>query len=433
MPARLQGSLPWCRFHPRELDWTRAPVRHKKQRPVSRRFLPMKRLVPFCLAFAFAAHADEGMWTLDNFPAKKVRQKYGFSPDAKWLEEARLASVRLAGGCSGSFVSPEGLVMTNHHCSHSCIEQLSTKEKDFVAEGFYAPTLEQEVKCPEIELNELIQIGDVTARVQGATKGLKPGKEFNDKRKAVMASIEKECAAGNDKLRCDVVELYHGGQYSLYKYKRFQDVRLAFAPEFSIAFFGGDPDNFNFPRYDLDVSFIRAWEDGKPAKTEHYFKWSPAGAKEGELTFVSGNPGGTDRELTIAELQDQRDQYLPDRLLDLAQWRGVLTMFTQQSPERYRIAEADLFSVENTLKALKGRYEALVTPTLWNQLAEREKKLRGKVNARSSLRKQYGSAWDDVARSVAQFQHRRQEFRFIEVNGEESRRGPGGLATSSLL
>src|SRR5437899_2079905 len=300
MPARLQDSLPWCRFHPRELDLTRVPVRHKKQRPVSRRSLPMKRLVPFCLAFAFAAHADEGMWTLDNFPAKKVRHKYGFSPDAEWLQEARLASVRLAGGCSGSFVSPEGLVMTNHHCSHSCIEQLSTKEKDFVAEGFYAPTLEKEVKCPEIELNELIQIGDVTARVQGATKGLKPGKEFNDKRKAVMASIEKECAAGNDKLRCDVVELYHGGQYSLYKYKRFQDVRLVFAPEVAIAFFGGDPDNFNFPRYDLDVSFLRAYEDDKPARTEHYFKWSPAGAKEGDLTFVSGHPGGTDRELTMA-------------------------------------------------------------------------------------------------------------------------------------
>src|SRR5207245_2522964 len=229
MLARLQDSFPWCRFHPRELDLTRAPVRHKKQRPVPRRSLPMKRLVPFCLAFAFAAHADEGMWTLDNFPAKKVRQKYGFSPDAEWLQEARLASVRLAGGCS----------------------------------------------------------------------------------------------AGNDKPRCHVVELYHGGQYSLYKYKRFQDVRLVFAPEVAIAFFGGDPDNFNFPRYDLDVSFLRAYEDDKPARTEHYFKWSPAGAKEGDLTFVSGHPGGTDRELTMAALQYQRDVALPERLFDLAQSRGA--------------------------------------------------------------------------------------------------------------
>src|SRR3989441_2792899 len=353
----------------------------------------MKRLALLSVAFALTARADEGMWTFDNFPAKKVRQKYGFSPDAQWLQQAQLASVRLAGGCSGSFVSPEGLVMTNHHCSHSCIEQLSTKEKDFVAEGFYAPTLEKEVKCPEIELNELIQIGDVTARVQGATKGLKPGKEFNDKRKAVMASIEKECAAGNDKLRCDVVELYHGGQYSLYKYKRFQDVRLVFAPEVAIAFFGGDPDNFNFPRYDLDVSFIRAYENDKPAKTEHYFKWSPAGAKEGELTFVSGHPGGTDRELTVAQLKYQRDIALPEALFALAEYRGALTMYTKLGAEQYRTAEAELFGIENSYKALKGRYEALITDTLWNDKAEREQKLRATVKKRPAMQRQYRAAW----------------------------------------
>src|SRR5438045_2552808 len=213
---------------------------------------------------ALPAVADEGMWTLNNPPREQVKTKYGATLGDDWLRHVQLSSARIAGGCSASFVSESGLVMTNHHCAHSCIQQLSTKERDFVAEGFYAPTLENEVRCPEIELNELIQIGDVTARVQGATRGLKPGKEFNDKRKAVMASIEKECAGGNERLRCDVVDLYHGGQYSLYKYKRFQDVRLVFAPEMAIAFFGGDPDNFNFPRYDLDVSFLRAWEDGKP-------------------------------------------------------------------------------------------------------------------------------------------------------------------------
>ncbi len=375
----------------------------------------MKRIVLLCaLTLAVSAHADEGMWTYDNFPSKKVQQKYGFAPDAQWLSEAQLASVRLAGGCSGSFVSPEGLVMTNHHCAHSCIEQLSTKEKDFVAAGFYAPAFENEVKCPEIELNQLVQITDVTAQVQGATKGLKPGKEFNDKRKAAMASLEKECAAGNDRLRCDVVELYHGGQYSLYRYKRFQDVRLVFAPEFAIAFFGGDPDNFNFPRYDLDVSFIRAYEDGKPAKTEHYFKWSPAGAKDGELTFVSGNPGGTDRELTMAQLQYQRDIALPERLFDLAQYRGALTIFAESTPEHRRTSETDLFYVENSFKALKGRYEALVTPTLWNQKADREKRLRARVETRSALRKKYASAWDDVAKAIAMYQPRRKEYQYIE-------------------
>jgi len=366
------------------------------------------------LALALAARADEGMWTFDNFPSKKVQQKYGFAPDAAWLQAAQLSSVRLAGGCSGSFVSPDGLVMTNHHCAHSCIEQLSTKDKDFVAEGFYAPLAENEVKCPEIELNQLVQITDITAQIQGATKGLKPGKEFNDKRKAAMASVEKDCAAGNDKLRCDVVELYHGGQYSLYRYKRFQDVRLVFAPELAIAFFGGDPDNFNFPRYDLDVSFIRAYEDGKPARTEHYFKFSPDGAKEGDLTFVSGQPGGTDRELTMAELQYQRDVALPERLFDLAQYRGALTMYTRQSAEHHRTAEPTLFGVENSFKALKGRFEALVAPALWNQKAQRERTLREKVNARSSLKKKYGGAWDEVAKAMADFQPRRKEYRFIE-------------------
>ena len=375
----------------------------------------MKRLALLSvLALALSASADEGMWTYDNFPSKKVKQKYKFAPDAQWLGEAQLSSVRLAGGCSGSFVSPEGLVMTNHHCAHSCIEQLSTKEKDFVAQGFYAPALENEVKCPEIELNQLVQITDVTAQIHGATKGLKPGKEFNDKRKAAMAAIERECAAGDDKVRCDVVELYHGGQYSLYRYKRFQDVRLVFAPEFAIAFFGGDPDNFNFPRYDLDVSFIRAYEEGKPARTEHYFRWSPAGAKEGDLTFVSGHPGGTDRELTMAELQYQRDVALPERLFDLAQYRGAATMFTQQSAENYRVAEKDLFYVENSYKALKGRFESLVAPTLWNQKAARERALRAKVNARPALRKKYGGAWEDVAKAIAMFQPRRKEYRYLE-------------------
>jgi peptidase S46-like protein len=376
----------------------------------------MKRLTLLAaLVLGLAARADEGMWTFDNFPSRKVQQKYRFAPDAQWLNEAQLSSVRLAGGCSGSFVSPDGLVMTNHHCAHSCIEQLSTKEKDFVALGFYAPAQEDEVKCPEIELNQLVQINDVTGRIQGATKGLKPGKEFNDRRKAAMASVERECAGGNEKLRCDVVELYHGGQYSLYRYKRFQDVRLVFAPEFAIAFFGGDPDNFNFPRYDLDVSFIRAYEEGKPARTEHYFKWSPAGAKEGELTFVSGNPGGTDRELTMAELQYQRDYALPERLFDLAQYRGAVTMFTGRSPEDYRIGEKDLFYVENSFKAIRGRFEALVTPTLWNQKAAREKGLRAKVNAHPALRKRYASAWDDVAKAIALYQPKRKEYKYVEL------------------
>jgi hypothetical protein len=373
----------------------------------------MKRILAFALFAAAAAHADEGMWTYDNFPSAKVGKKYGFSPDAKWLEEARLSSVRLAGGCSGSFVSPDGLVMTNHHCAHSCIEQLSTKDKDFVKEGFYAPELANEVKCPEIELNELVSITDVTKRINDATKGLE-GQAYNEQQKAAMSAIEKECAGGDDKIRCDVVTLYHGGIYDLYKYKRFQDVRLVFAPEFAIAFFGGDPDNFNFPRYDLDVSFVRAYENDKPAHTEHFFKWSPAGAREGDLTFVSGHPGGTDRELTMAELRYQRDLALPERLLSLAEFRGALTMFTKASPENYRVAESDLFYVENSYKALRGRYMALIAPTLWNQKFEQEKVFQSKVKAKPALRKLYGGAWEMVAKAIETFQPRRKEYQYLE-------------------
>src|SRR5207245_1038990 len=219
MPACLQDGIPWCRLRPRKLALTPAHPYNRKQPPHSRRIQPMKRLALLSVAFALAARADEGMWTFDNFPAKKVRQKYGVAPDAQWLQEAQLASVRLAGGCSGSFVSPEGLVMTNHHCSHSCIEQLSTKDKDFVKQGFYAPVLENEVKCPEIELNELVEITDVTKRINAATKGLE-GQAYNERQKAEMSTIEKECSAGDEKVRCDVVTLYHGGIYDLYRYKR---------------------------------------------------------------------------------------------------------------------------------------------------------------------------------------------------------------------
>jgi len=357
----------------------------------------MNRLaaLAFGLAVAFAARADEGMWTYDNFPKDKVSKKYGFNPDDRWLEAARLSSVRLAGGCSGSFVSADGLVMTNHHCAHTCIEQLSTKDRDFVKEGFYAKTQPEEVKCPEIELNQLVQISDVTSRVTAATDGLS-GEKFGKAEKGALAKIEKECAGGDAKVRCDVVTLYHGGRYDLYKYRRFQDVRLVFAPEFAIAFFGGDPDNFNFPRYDLDVSFLRAYDDGKPFHTDHYFRWSQGGAKDGDLTFVSGHPGGTDRELTVAQLRYERDVALPDSLTYYAQVRGFLTEYTRRGPEQHRTAEADLFTVENSYKALKGRREALIDPKLFNLKERTEQALQQKTKGTKAV----AGAWDEIARSV---------------------------------
>ena len=339
--------------------------------------------------------SDEGMWLLNNFPSDRVQKRHGFAPDKAWLDHVRLSSVRLAGGCSGSVVSANGLVMTNHHCAESCIQQLSTAKRDYMASGFSAKTEADEVKCPEIELNQLTDITDVTARVTGATKSL-TGKAFQDAQHAEINRIEKECATG-DGVRCDVVDLYHGGLFHLYKYRRFQDVRLVFAPEFQIAFFGGDPDNFMFPRYDLDVSFLRIYENGKPAHPEHYLKWSAAGAKEGDLTFVSGHPGRTDRQLTVSQLEYERDVAAPWSLAGLSQARGEVTEFSARGKEQRRVAQGRLFGIENGLKARKGRFEALVDKDFFGQKAAEERDLRARVEASPDVKAIAGGAWDAIA------------------------------------
>ncbi len=362
-----------------------------------------------------AARADEGMWTFDNFPSQKVEQSYGFKPSPEWLRHAQLASARLAGGCSASFVSPEGLVMTNHHCAHSCIEQLSTGEKDFVKSGFYAKGLQDEVKCPEIEVNQLVEISDVTAEMNKATAGLE-GQQFFEAQRGAMARLEKACQT-SDALRCEVVTLYHGGIYDLYKYKRFQDVRLVFAPEFAIAFFGGDPDNFMFPRYDLDVSFIRVYENGKPAQMKDWFKWSPAGVKEGDLTFVAGHPGGTSRQLTISELEYQRDLALPERLFSLSELRGQLTQYQRRGPEQARHSNATLFYVENGIKALKGRFEALADKAFFQTKVKDEEALKAHLAKEPQKAAKYLPAFDAVARSQATLKEIRKPLRYVEQGG----------------
>ena len=305
-----------------------------------------------------SSRADEGMWTFNNFPSDKVQQAYGFKPDQGWLDKVRLGSARLAGGCSASFVSKEGLVMTNHHCARGCIQQLSTKSKDFIKNGFLAKTRAAELKCPAIEVNQLVSITDVTAQMKAATTG-KKGSDYADAQKAETAKITKACAT-DDSVRCDVVTLYKGGRHDLYKYRRYQDVRLAFAPEHAIAFFGGDPDNFNFPRYDLDAAFLRVYDGGKPLETKSFLPFAKTAAKAGDLTFVSGHPGHTSREYTVAELAFERDFMLPRRLLRSAELRGQLTEFSTRGAEQKRIAENDLFGVENGLKARFGRHLALV-------------------------------------------------------------------------
>ncbi|WP_309887574.1 S46 family peptidase [Archangium sp.] len=373
----------------------------------------MKRLLILAsLVGAAPALADEGMWTYNNFPAAKVKEKYGFEPNQEWLDKVRLASAKFGGGCSSSFVSPDGLVMTNHHCARGCIQQLSTAKKDFIANGFYAKTQAEELQCPALEVSQLVEITDVTAQLNTATQGL-TGKQYADTLKAEMSKLEKACTTGAD-VRCDVVTLYQGGKYNLYKYQRFQDVRLVFAPEHAIAFFGGDPDNFEFPRYDLDVTFARVYKDGKPAKTPNYFKWSDKGAKEGDLTFVPGHPGRTSRGLTVAQLEYLRDVGLPKQLFRLSEIRGMVTEFQNRGVEQKRISNNLLFGVENGLKATKGKHEQLVDKAFFAQKVAAEQELRRKVDADPKMKAKYGAAWDEIARAQDAFRNMRKEYDSIE-------------------
>jgi hypothetical protein len=362
------------------------------------------------------ARADEGMWTFNNFPSAKVQQAYGFSPDQKWLDHVRMSSIRLARGCSGSLVTKDGLVMTNHHCAHTCIEQLSNASRDYVQTGFYAKELKDEVKCPDVEADQLVQISDVTERVKAAVAG-KDGKDFSDALKAVEADIAKECSGADSKhLRCDVVDLYHGGVYNLYKYRRYQDVRLAFAPEFAAAFFGGDPDNFEFPRYDLDVSFMRIYgDDGKPLDSSgNYLPFAKQDANDGDLTFVSGNPGSTSREDTVAELEFARDVRLPSTLLYLAELRGILEQYSEQGPDEHRHADTRLFGTENSYKALKGEFEALVDPAIIKARHNDEAVLKAKVDADPQLKTEVGPAWDNIRAAIDHQKLIRDRFNVLE-------------------
>ncbi|MBN1335677.1 MAG: S46 family peptidase [Deltaproteobacteria bacterium] len=372
----------------------------------------MIALIPVLALLTGPAGAEEGMWTLDAFPSAKVAEIYGFAPDARWLEHVRLSSVRLAGGCSGSFVSPDGLVMTNHHCAHGCVEQLSDPDHDYVSQGFYARTLAEERRCPVMEVNVLVGTSDVTGRIAAATRDL-TGEAYTAARKAETARIEKACATSDD-VRCDVVSLYHGGRYVLYRYRRHQDVRLVFAPEFAVAFFGGDPYNFTFPRYDYDVSFVRVYHRGKPARVKHWFEWSETGAKEGDLTFVPGHPGRTSRLQTVARLEYERDFALPDRLLYSAELRGLLREFMNRGPEAERTATGLFFGVENGYKARRGRLEALQDPRMMAEKIREEEEFRAAVDADPVLRAEVGDAWSAIADALVELRTLRTRLGFLE-------------------
>jgi hypothetical protein len=364
------------------------------------------------IAVAFAliaspASADEGMWTFDNFPSAKVQAAYGFSPDQPWLDRVRLGSARLAGGCSASIVSAEGLVQTNHHCVLSCVQDLSKPGRDTVREGVLPRSRAEEEVCPGVAVEVLQSIEDMTARIGAATAG-KSDAAFTSAYDGEVAAIERACKDGKADRRCQVVKLYQGGQYKLYQYKRYDDVRLAFAPELDAAFFGGDPDNFNFPRYAFDVAFLRVYENGSPAATPNRLQWRSTPLNDGELVFVSGNPGTTSRALTTAQLAFQRDHLMPMRIATLQELRGRLIARGQHDPEFARQASSTFFGIENTLKAMTGRRNALVDPAV---IAAKQADEAGLVRRNRAV----ASAYADIAKATAAYQRFWIAHHFLEV------------------
>jgi Peptidase S46 len=358
------------------------------------RWEPLLALLLAGLVSPLLLHADEGMWTFNKFPSGTVEAKYGFRPSPPWLDHVRLSSLRIAEGCSASFISPHGLVMTNHHCVLDCVQQLSTAQQNFVPTGFSATTVADERKCPAFELDQLIEMRDVTGEVEQAIQG-KTGNAANAALNAREAELQQSCGA-DPRTLCEVVSLYEGGIYDLYRYKRYNDVRLVFAPEMSVGQFGGDPDNFNFPRFDFDIGLVRAYEDGHPADSPNYLKWSADGSKDGELVFVSGNPGGTSRDLTVSQLEFDRDISLPSIIPGIAEYRGLLERFVAESPERAREGNEDLFFDENGFKVEFGRQQALLDPEFFGMKVREEQRLRQAVAADPKLAADQ-SAWNDIA------------------------------------
>ncbi|HTQ53309.1 MAG TPA: S46 family peptidase [Bryobacteraceae bacterium] len=343
--------------------------------------------------------SDEGMWTFDNPPTKQLEKKYNFTPTREWLDHVRLSCVRLNDGGSGSFVSPHGLLLTNHHVARGQLQKNSTAEHDYVKNGFYAATEDQEMKSPDLEVNVLVSMENVTPQVQAALKGARTPEQEFAKRKAEIARIERESLEKTG-LRSDVVTLYQGGEYWLYRYKKYTDVRLVFAPEEQTAFFGGDPDNFTYPRYDLDMALFRVYENGKPIDSKDYLKWNPKGAADKELVFVPGNPGSTQRLDTVAQLEFERDDLEPTILKILKNRIGVLERYSAEGAEQTREAASMIFGLQNSVKAFEGRYKGLLDKNVMGTKEKDEQEFKAKVMANSEWKKAYGNAWGEIAEAT---------------------------------
>jgi hypothetical protein len=370
------------------------------------------------LALSIPASADEGMWTFQNFPRSTVKEKYGVDIDANWLRRIQRSITRHETGCSGSFISPQGLVLTNHHCVMECLADLSNSSKDLIGDGFVSRTRNDELKCPGEIISVLLDTEEITQKVNKATANLSDAKA-NEARKSVLSQLEAQCTAASRKSRsgplaCEAVNLYQGGQYFLYKYKRYDDVRMVFAPHDAIAAFGGDPDNFNFPRWALDFSLIRVYESGKPAATPDYLRWRVDGPAANEPVFVAGHPGTTNRLWTTAQLKMYRNTYIPAYLTRNTELRGRVLQWSKTGEEPLRIAQDPLLGLENSLKVYRGLHRALLTDTLIEKKTQQEQELRNRAKSDPQFA-QIGDPWTQI--EIAQERYRQifDRYAYLEL------------------
>ena len=369
------------------------------------------------LGLTMNLNSDEGMWTLDNLPLPYLKENYRFTPAVSFLKNTQLSSVRFNDGGSGSFVSNRGLVLTNHHVAMGQLQKISHPKSDYVKNGFLAKTRKEELKCPDLELNILIEMEDVTQIIKDYVKGIDSHQLIESKRKEIISNLEN-ISHQKTGLRSDVVELYHGGEFWLYKYKKYTDIRLVHSPELQAAAFGGDTDNFQYPRYALDYAFFRVYENDKPIHSKNFFKWNGKGAKEGELLFVSGHPGSTDRQKTLSEILFLRDHSFPEYLIILKEKINSMKEYSNRGKEEERRARGSILGIENSIKAIQGEYSALLHAETIQSIETNENKLKEIVNNNPDFKKEYGNIWDNIEKVQKKMVDRKKEMYYQKVSGD---------------
>jgi hypothetical protein len=378
------------------------------------------RISLLAILIAPGLFADEGMWTYNRLPLEALKSQYEFEPSDELITRLQMGSVRLNNGGSGSFVSPNGLVMTNHHVASDCIRKVSSEEKDYIADGFYAASRARELKCPDLELNVLMEIETVTDQVNRSVTAEMNDAEKQEAQRTEIARIQLDCR-DSTLMRCDVVSLYEGGIFDLYKYKRYTDIRLVFAPEFQAAFFGGDPDNFTFPRFCLDVSFLRVYDEGQPIESPAVLPIDPTGADEQEFVIVTGHPGTTRRLMTEAQLRYERDRRMPFVLEFLNRMGVALRGYGSAGGEAARLSRDELFSFDNSIKAYTGMLGGLRDGALFQEKSAQEKELREAVAGNEQWQANYGDSWSSIAAAQRVKNELYEEYRLLESYGFYSR------------